>query len=425
MFQFRAARALLPLAYAVGFVVSLTVLAHPVSAQSWSRIPDLPTEQFSFLADIDGVVYASGETQVYRSDDRGATWTPLGVVDPSILAIGMVTRFDGALYVGTYKSGVWRSSDEGASWHAASDGMTGLGASDILCFAVRGDTLYAGTGGAGVFARARGASVWTASSDGLPWNNAYTVYTMQVVDGALVATAGGNGGVYRRPVGSAAWQEAPVPDAPIPGLELVDMHHGNGRLFVAGSRSIFFSDDAGETWTNAGTPFPPSWDVRLATIGSRVYAIVNTTHEGTLFYTSDDGGASWTLSEGIGITYVSDLLAVDGRLYAACEDGLREWKETPTSVDDPAPRPVLSIAGSTPHPMRGASSITFSLAEASTAELTVTDVTGRVHMLMPARHLAAGGHRWMWNAGDLPPGMYLCTLRAGDAAVMRPLLLVR
>jgi photosystem II stability/assembly factor-like uncharacterized protein len=425
MFQFRAARALLPLAHAAAFVVALTLPTHQAAAQYWTRVPNLPTEQFSFISDIDGVVYASGETQVYRSDDLGTTWTPLGVVDPSILAIGMVTRFDGALYVGTYKSGVWRSTDEGASWHAASDGITGMGASDIFCFAVRGDSIYAGTGGAGVFVRGRDATAWTPYSDGLAWNNTYSIYTMQVVDGALVATAGSNGGVFRRPIGSPTWLDASLPDAPIPGLELVDMHYSNGLLYVAGANDLFFSDDAGETWTNPGAPFPPAFDLRVATIGSRVYAVVNSLHQGTLFYTSDDGGATWHAGESLGNTYVSDLIEIDGRLFAACEDGMRSWREAPTSVEDPVRSPVLSIDGSAPHPVRSAGTISFSLAEASAAELTVSDAAGRVHVVMPARQLAAGGHRWTWNAGDLPPGMYLCTLRAGSAAVVRPLLIVR
>lgn len=425
MFQLRAARALLPLAHAAAFVVALTLPTHEASAQYWTRVPNLPTEQFSFISDIDGVVYASGETQVYRSDDRGTTWTALGVVDPSILAIGMATRFDGALYVGTYKSGVWRSTDEGASWHAASDGLTGMGASDILCFAVRGDSLYAGTGGAGVFVRGRSATAWAPFSDGMPWNNAHTVYTMQVVDGVLVATAGANGAVFRRPIGSPTWLESPLPDAPIPGLELVDMHLANGRLYVAGANDLFFSEDAGTTWTNPGTPFPPAYDVRVATIGSALYAVVNTLHQGTQFYTSDDGGATWRAGESLGNTYVSDLIEIDGRLIAACEDGLRSWRAAPTSVGEPHRAPALAINGSAPHPMRAAGTISFTLAEASAAELTVSDAAGRVHVMMPARQLAAGGHEWNWNAGDLPPGMYLCTLRAGSAAVVRPMLIVR
>ncbi|MBI5645374.1 MAG: hypothetical protein HY962_00455 [Ignavibacteriae bacterium] len=403
----------------------LTALSQDARAQSWTRIPGLPIEQFVSLTRIDGTLHAVGERRVYRNDNRGNTWTDFGIVHPDILALSVITQFDGNLYVGTYKSGVWRSSDEGATWSAANEGFSGLGASDILCFAVRGDSLYAGTGGAGVFVRRAGDASWTPFNDGLSSNNSYTVYTLEVSNGTMIATAGGNGGVFRRPQGAAKWLDAPLPGAPIPGLELVDLHRDGSRLLVAGTRRVFLSDDEAQTWTECPTPFPAAFDVRLTTLGSRVYALVNTLHEGTLTFHSDDHGQTWQQGETIGFSYAADLLTVDGQLYAACEDGVRTFDPQPTSLPGIDRTIALSIDGVTPHPLKESGTVTFSIERASTAALTLIDATGRVHVLMPSRPVQAGIHHVQWNAHDLAPGMYTCSLQAGGGLATRTFLLVR
>lgn len=410
------------------FLLSMTVLpvlSQDARAQSWARVPGLPIEQFASLARIEGALYAVGEQRVYRSKNRGSAWTDLGVVHPDILALSVITEFNGSLYVGTYKSGVWRSSDDGATWSAANDGFSGLGASDILCFAVHGDSLYAGTGGAGVFVRRAGDSSWTPFNDGLSSNTSYTVYTLEVSNGTMIATAGGNGGVFRRPQGSAMWLDAPIPGAPIPGLELVDLHRNGSRLLVAGTRRVFLSDDEAQTWTECPTPFPAAFDVRLTTLGSRMYALVNSLHEGTLTFHSDDHRQSWQQGETIGFSYVADLLTVDGQLYAACEDGVRRFDPQPTSLPGLDRTIALSIDGVTPHPLKESGTVTFTIERAATAELTLIDATGRIHVLMSSRPVQAGIHHVQWNAHDLAPGIYTCSLQAGGGVTTRTFLLVR
>ena len=50
---------------------------------------------------------------LFRSEDRGATWTKSGqgVTDPFILTL--TTGKDGAIYAGTFRGGVFRSRDRG------------------------------------------------------------------------------------------------------------------------------------------------------------------------------------------------------------------------------------------------------------------------------------------------------------------------
>ena len=79
---------------------------------------------------------------LFRSEDRGATWTSSGqgVTDPFILTLA--TGKDGAIYAGTFRGGVFRSRDGGKSWQALNNGLKHL---EIKALLVAGDALYAGT----------------------------------------------------------------------------------------------------------------------------------------------------------------------------------------------------------------------------------------------------------------------------------------
>src|SRR5215467_11524737 len=55
---------------------------------------------------------------LFRSEDRGISWTKSGqgVTDPFILTL--TTGKDGVIYAGTFRGGVFRSRDQGKSWQA-------------------------------------------------------------------------------------------------------------------------------------------------------------------------------------------------------------------------------------------------------------------------------------------------------------------
>ena len=80
---------------------------------------------------------------LFRSEDRGATWTKSGqgVTDPFILTL--TTGKDGSIYAGTFRGGVFRSRDRGKSWHTINSGLKRL---EIKALLAVGDGMYAGTG---------------------------------------------------------------------------------------------------------------------------------------------------------------------------------------------------------------------------------------------------------------------------------------
>lgn len=83
------------------------------------------------------------------------------------------------------------------------------------------------------------------------------------------------------------------------------------------------------------------------------------------------------------------------------------------------------LRGNYPNPFNPATTIEFSLARDQFVTLKVFDVRGREVITLVSRDLAAGEHRYDWNAAGLADGVYLYRLTAGDHAETRKMTLVK
>ena len=85
----------------------------------------------------------------------------------------------------------------------------------------------------------------------------------------------------------------------------------------------------------------------------------------------------------------------------------------------------FALAAPYPNPARGAAQIPFSLAQASTARLTVFDLLGREVAVLVDGDRAAGAHTEALDAGRLAPGVYVVRLSAGTEMQTQRLVVVR
>jgi photosystem II stability/assembly factor-like uncharacterized protein len=218
-------------------------------------------------------------------------WTPLGPEGGSVWALAVDPAVANAVYAGT-RNGVFKSTDAGATWTAASKGLGPAGVW-VRSLAVTAEAVYAGTEANGVYKSTDGGAKWTPASNGLP-----PVYYSPNV-GALAADprspnriwAGTNRGVYLTTNGGLTWQERRrgLPfDVPSLGLALTP----DGKtLYVSNLRAVFKTTNQGKKWTRvsnglAGGGFG---DVVLDPAApSTVFA------GGPGLWKSTDGGAKWT-----------------------------------------------------------------------------------------------------------------------------------
>jgi probable HAF family extracellular repeat protein len=135
-----------------------------------------------------------------------------------------------------------------------------------------------------------------------------------------------------------------------------------------------------------------------------------------LFSARDDASA---LRQGGEVTYNLFYLGDGGRDLVRSEAVKLDWTA-----------PVTEIVGASPNPFAPRTTLSFSLAEAGPARVSVFDLAGRRVAVLADRAFEAGGHQVIWDGtGDggraLPNGVYLVRLQGGDQVRQARVILVR
>ena len=263
---------------------------------------------------------------LFRSEDRGATWTKSGqgVTDPFILTL--TTGKDDAIYAGTFRGGVFRSRDRGKSWQAINSGLKRLeikallavgdgvyagtgdgvyrlaasdrwsvvttGLDDILVHALAlssDGTLFAGTSGKGIVRFKAQSTGWVRQQNGLKDHEGMTENFIRVLtidpEGSIYAGTF-DGGVFRSADGGVTWR--PISRA-LPNDSIRGILFNSRGLFVATGHGIFKTTDKGRQWVplNKGLT---SMAIQVL-IESGAGVLYAGTSDGA--FRSDDDGQTW------------------------------------------------------------------------------------------------------------------------------------
>ena len=330
--------------------------------------------------------YFRAETQAARLQKDGPTlsWTSVGkgpinggygpsnTMPPfsgrgtSIAVSGSVST-DKTAYLGTADGGVWKTTDDGASWKPVFDSEPTLAIGAVAVDPTNPDVVYAGTGdanwqlqggqnllGDGIYRSTNGGTTWTRSN--IPFASGYMGGGCGVESLAVDPTAtnillaavfcpgtssSSATAIIRSTDSGASWtpvgpvvggneDQAPMlaPDPADPTVWFATISATGG---LAG---IWKSTDSGATWTQklhsvpdgeADTWTAPRGAVAVASNGNRLYALFEATYacppsgQGTCLdcpagacgdsvanpqlWTSADGGGTWTESTATDDTY--------------------------------------------------------------------------------------------------------------------------
>ena len=111
------------------------------------------------------------------------------------------------------------------------------------------------------------------------------------------------------------------------------------------------------------------------------------------------------------------------RLKQIDTTGSFEFSETIT-VQVKAPN-LYALEQNYPNPFNASTTIRFTLAQSSTVELSVYNSNGYLVETLLNMELYQGEHSMRWCAGDLPSGIYFCSLKTAGFTEVQKLVLIR
>lgn len=85
----------------------------------------------------------------------------------------------------------------------------------------------------------------------------------------------------------------------------------------------------------------------------------------------------------------------------------------------------FAVFGAYPNPFNPSTTINFSLPQASKVHLAVYDISGRLVTTLVDDWREAGTHEVSFNGSNLPSGIYIYRLRAGDFTAIRKMILMK
>lgn len=212
-------------------------------------------------------------------------------------------------YAGGAQGGVWKTSDGGDTWSSTTDGWPLLGVSSLAVSPANGDIVLAGTGdffgndvvGIGVMRSVDGGQTWTRTGLNMGSARISAIKFLPESPNVVLATAGKGGtrGIFRSTNAGESWTQVVTTGSDWADLEIGALRGDGSRTLWASSGGnpgiVAFSDNGGATWFAATTPVTGSQNpLQIAvsrTDPETVYLMSTTARK---IYKSTNKGGSWT-----------------------------------------------------------------------------------------------------------------------------------
>jgi photosystem II stability/assembly factor-like uncharacterized protein len=217
---------------------------------------------------------------VWRSSDNGTSWIQLAVIPNSNPILGLSVNGRDHIFASVYGRGVYRSTDDGASWQMKSSGLTSVGVRWVLVDKYQ--YVWVCTE-AGLYRSLDNGETWNLKLSG----SFGTVF--QDSTNAFVTV--GSSSHYRSTDGGITWTVIPI----ISGIALVGIHPDGSYFGITPNSGIFRSTDYGSTWKDLSNPY--AW--------TGYTAAMTFNPKGHIFYAKDGDNAGVILSTDMGATWIA------------------------------------------------------------------------------------------------------------------------
>ena len=198
---------------------------------------------------------------------------------PQGMSVKTLFGNNNTLYAGTSAKGVFKSADNGITWHTANTGIESLTVFSIIS---NSNILFAGTTN-GVYRSSNGTN-WQQANGGVLQNK--FINKMIVANGFLFAGTQGSG-LFKTNNNGNTWTDANGGTLTVANIRALTF--ANPNLIVVDDNLIFYSPDNGNTWNyNPNAPFILGTNTELFSKGDSVLLA-----DGPGIFRSFDAGVTW------------------------------------------------------------------------------------------------------------------------------------
>lgn len=447
----------------VGIIGSL-IFADSASAQVWTdQNSRISTFVFAIKAVDENTVWAGAENGVFlRTIDGGTNWTAVTVPGAetinflSIAAIDPDTAYFAGASFSTIDTRIYKTTDGGLNWELQYQNTSPSAFINSIAFWNETDGIAVSDPVDGSFV------ILTTTDGGAHWNQTPAENIPPPLPGEFagfgdgggtpVAVAGSSHAWFGTAYGTASndpirvfrstdrgqsWTVANTTlanDGQFRGIssmafkDTLNGFAGSSGFGTAGAgNTLAVTADGGQTWTNV-----ENFVQTDSQVGTLVYVpntafrlLVASTHGGAVY--SDDGGSNWL---NLSLDLFAGLSFVDATTgWAAGPDGrIAKFNgDLPTAVLDRVSEipQAFELSQNYPNPFNPSTTIQFTLARHTNVELKVFDLLGREVAILVDEALGSGTHEVVFDADDLPSGIYIYRIQTGEFVQARKLTILK
>ncbi len=291
------------------------------NGQNFTHVSGFPAQHAVYTLAYEGDnIYAGTWFGVFKSADRGATWTQSDSGMSGGYTRSMIVAH-GKIFASTLEGGIFVSSDDGATWTEANNGIMGWREHDDAPYPfadamVETDAGLVAATNDGIYVSNDAGSSWSRANDEIKANR------MQSIAAQGNYVFGGAGRMYVSGNQGSTWN---LSHNGIEGSSIIAITvQGSVVLASTGNQELYRSTDNGATWAEAGAGVMGRVDV-LASNEQRIVAIVR--HTGSAnqqLMQSVDGGLTFTDMPGaVVITGMMRALGLfEDRIYVGNDKGM-------------------------------------------------------------------------------------------------------
>lgn len=259
-------------------------------------------------SNITYIVAGTSSSGVFYSTNNGASWELMNDQDLAQTSSLAVNSSKNYLFAGTINKGVFRSINNGDSWEPLNSGLV---SPEIHSLAIQPETQSPVKDDTkkGFLLASTNAGIFRSTDDGKNWadvrwehtNQGLTYHTVQALvshrlDNQLYLFAGTRSGVFRSKTQAESWEPVNqgLQNTEVQTLQVEAIEGSDFKVFAGTKQGLFYSSDRGKSWDsiNLGVVRPNVQTLMKYEHRDQKILFAGTASNG--IYQSSDNGQTWT-----------------------------------------------------------------------------------------------------------------------------------